>query len=292
MTSWTEFKARFDEIGAVPATLGGVIGAPSILSLAQSAYEAQDLNAPLQAILDAYNQGVASAAAIMEPPLTPIVTGFGRFFGWDLHLQPHWRHLFVLCTIYLLAQIRIRRTEKNGGMHYWIDLSVAALFALAGCLAAGTISTDGGWWAQGLIAAWPLSMYWLGQSSAIIVGHEFEETFAAFERGKSFSYALGYVGAGTVIALGRAGRDLLMVVPPYFVFGFVLGAVLSFVPVIGEGAGVAALAVFAIIAGVHFLRVGKRTGSRYLTRLGLTVLGGYAAAGVVYGIDIVVKIIA
>ena len=154
------------------------------------------------------------------------------------------------------------------------------------------ISPSGGWWAQGLIAAWPLSMFWFGQASANIVGHEFARTFAGFERGRGFSYTLGYVAAGSAIALVSAGKDLLIVVPPYFIIGFVLGAALSFVPVIGDGAGVAALAVFAIIAGVHFLRMGRRQSQRYMTRLGLTMLGGYAAAVVVYGIDIVLKLMA
>lgn len=288
---WAEVKGRLDDIGAVPATLGGVIGAPSILSLLQSAYAAQGLSAPLQAIVDGYNQGVATVAAFIEPPLTLVVTGFGRLFGWDIDVHAHWRHLFVLCTIYLLAQVRIRRSEK-GGLRYWVDLPVAALFALIGCLAAGTISPSGGWWAQGLIAAWPLSMFWFGQAAANIVEHEFARTFAGFERGRGFSYALGYVGAGSAIALGRAGRDLLIVVPPYFVIGFALGAALSFVPMIGDGAGVAALAVFAIIAGAHFLRIGVSQGQRYLTRLGLTMLGGYAAAAIVYGIDVVLKLAA
>lgn len=291
MKRWAEVKRRLDDIGAVPATLGGVIGAPSILSLLQSAYEAKALSAPFQAIVDGYNQGIASAAAIIEPALAPLVTGVGRVFGWDLDLHTHWRHLFVLCTIYLLAQIRIRRTEK-GGLKNWADLLVEMLFALIGCLAAGTISPKGGWWAQGLIAAWPLSMIWFGQAAVHIVGHEFTRTFAGFERGKGVSYTLGYVAAGSAIALGRASRDLLIVVPPYFIIGFVLGAALSFVPVIGEGAGVAALAVFAIIAGVHFLRIGIGQDQRYLTRLGLTMLGGYAAAALVYGTDIFLKLVA
>lgn len=286
-----EDKRRLDDIGAVPATLSGVIGAPSIVSLLQSAYEAKGLSAPFQVIVDGYNQGIESAAAIIEPVLTPLVAWVGSLFGWDVELHAHWRHLFVLCTIYLLAQIRIRRSEK-GGSWYWIDLPVATLFALIGCLAAGTISPGGGWWAQGLIAAWPLSMYWFGLASANIVSHEFARTFSGFERGKGFSYALGYVAAGSAIALGRAGRDLLIVVPPYFAIGFLLGAALSFVPVIGDGAGVAALAVFAILAGVHFLRVGASQGEPYLTRLGMTMLGGYAAAALVYGIDIVLKLAA
>ncbi|MEQ9586473.1 MAG: hypothetical protein RJS97_00625 [Parvibaculaceae bacterium] len=291
MKRWAEIRKRLDDIGAVPATLGGLIGAPSILSLLQSTYEARDMSAPLQAVVDSYNQAIASAADIIEPALTPVVAWTGRLFGWDVDLHPHWRHLFVLCMIYLFAQFRIRRTEK-GGLRNWTDLPVGMLFALIGCLAAGMISPRGGWWAQGLIAAWPLSMFWFGQASANIMGHEFTRTFAGFERGKGFSFTLGYIVAGVAIALGRAGRDLLIVVPPYFVIGFILGSALSFVPVIGDGAGVAALAVFAIIAGVHFLRIGMRQDEGYMTRLGLTMLGGYAAAAGVYGIDIVLKLTA
>ena len=289
MKRWVEIKKRLDDIGAVPATLGGVIGAPSILSLLQSTYEARDLSTPLQAVVDSYNQGVASAAAIVEPAFLPLVAWVGRLFGWEVVLYAHWRHLFVLCMIYLFAQFRIRRTEK-GGLRNWIDLPLGMLFALIGCLAAGMISPKGGWWAQGLIAAWPLSLFWFGQASANIVGHGFARTFAGFERGRGFSYTVGYVVAGSAMALGSAGRDLLIVVPPYFIVGFVLGAALSFVPVIGDGAGIAALAVFAVIAGVHFLRIGRSQNQRYMTRLGLTMLGGYAAAAVVYGIDIVLKL--
>jgi hypothetical protein len=291
MKRWAQIKKRLDDIGAVPATLGGLIGAPSILSLLQSTYEARDLSTPLQAVVDSYNQSIASVAAIIEPALTPLVTWVGRLFGWEVDLHAHWRHLFVLCMIYLFAQLRIRRTEK-GGLRNWTDLPLGMLFALVGCLAAGMISPKGGWWAQGLIAAWPLSMFWLGQASANIVGHEFARTFAGFERGRGFSHTLGYVVAGSAMALGSAGRDLLIVVPPYFIIGFVLGAALSFVPVIGDGAGVTALAVFAILAGIHFLRIGRLQNQRYMTRLGLTMLGGYAAAAFVYGIDIVLKLTA
>lgn len=291
MKRWDQIKKRLDDFGAVPATLGGLIGAPSILSLLQSIYEARDLSTPLQAVVDSYNQGIASAAAIIEPALTPLVTWVGRMFGWEVDLHTHWRHLFVLCMIYLLAQLRIRRTEKDG-LRNWTDLPLGMVFALVGCLAAGMISPEGSWWAQGLIAAWPLSMFWFGQASANIVGHEFARTFAGFERGRGLSYTLGYVVAGSVIALGSAARDLLIVVPPYFIIGFILGAALSFVPVIGDGAGVAALAIFAIIAGIHFLRIGRRQNQRYMIRLGLTMLGGYAAAAFVYGIDIVLKLTA
>lgn len=289
MKRWAQIKKRLDDIGAVPATLGGLIGAPSILSLLQSTYETRDLSTPLQAVVDSYNQGIASAAAIIEPALTPLVAWVGRMFGWEVYLHTHWRHLFVLCMIYLFAQLRIRRTEKSG-LRNWTDLPLGMLFALVGCLAAGMISPKGSWWAQGLIAAWPLSMFWFGQASANMVGHEFVRTFAGFERGRGLSYTLGYVVAGSAMALGSAGRDLLIVVPPYFIIGFVMGAALSFVPVIGDGAGVSALAIFAIITGVHFLRIGMRQNQRYMTRLGLTMLGGYAATAFVYGIDTVLKL--
>jgi hypothetical protein len=131
MKRWAQIKKRLDDIGAVPATLGGLIGAPSILSLLQSTYEARDLSTPLQAVVDSYNQSIASAAAIIEPALTPLVTWVGRLFGWEVDLHAHWRHLFVLCMIYLFAQLRIRRTEK-GGLRNWTDLPLGNAVRLCG----------------------------------------------------------------------------------------------------------------------------------------------------------------
>lgn len=95
-------------------------------------------------------------------------------------------------------------------------------------------------------------------------------------------FKVGYTGAAVVIGSLRAMRGLLIVTPPYFGLGFLLGAGLSIVPWLGERAGIAGFAAFCTLVGAYFLRTGLQQRSSYELRLGLTLLGGFAVAGVLY----------
>ncbi|MGE0625569.1 MAG: hypothetical protein AB7I04_24065 [Pseudomonadales bacterium] len=273
----------------VPALFGAVLGTPSIVSLAQAAFDAGNLYAPAQALLDSYNDGLHVVSRVIEPLVLPAIERFGSWFGWNLVLAPHWLHLFVLCLIFMTAQVRTRRQESVRASGF-VDIPFLFFGALIGCLLAGTVPPTGGWWAQGLIAGLPLFFAWFAMAAANLFPDEIGALLAEKPERPGLGFTVGYTGAAVFFGGLRAMRKLLIVTPPYFGLGFLLGAGLSIVPWLGERAGIAGLAAFCTFAGVHFLRTGLKRRSSYDLRLGLTLLGGFAAAGLLFLLSVLVAL--
>jgi hypothetical protein len=277
-------KGGLSGLGFIPAVFGTLFGTPSVVSLARATFSLRDLHGPIREIIDAYNDGLAFMGGLVEPLIRPPLAWFGGLFGWEIALNPNWRHLFVLCMVFVLANARSRLQE---GRRPWalLDLVPAALGALIGSAIAGTVPWDGGWWAQGLIAALPLTLGWLAWTAANLFGFEIGGRLAqAPARARSLA-ALGH----TARAVGGGVRSvlfqMLMVVPPYFVFGFAAGALLSLIPGLKTSAGIVGLGAFLVFAGAGFLRAGLKQGEPSLVRSGLGILGGFLGAGLIFALD-------
>jgi hypothetical protein len=136
--------------------------------------------------------------------------------------------------------------------------------ALIGALVSGIMPLQGGWWAQGVSAAAP--------------------TLALFS----------FFGGATVLSGGDPADKTPIGAAALFILiagalAFALGAGLSFVPGLGAGAGVIALAVIVALFGAGFLAGGLIKNDRGDAALGLTILGGFASAGLVLVADLAVK---
>jgi hypothetical protein len=226
---------------------------------------------------------------LVEPVIRPPLAWIGGLFGWELALNPNWRHLFVLCMVFVLANARSR---LQGGGRPWalLDLVPAALGALVGSAAAGAVPWDGGWWAQGLIAALPLTLGWLAWTAANLFGSEIGGRLAQAPSGASALAALGHAARAVGEGVGSVLSQMLIVVPPYFVIGFAAGAILSLVPGLGTSAGIVALGAFLVFVGVGFLRSGLKQGEPSLVRSGLGILGGFLGAGLIFALDAALRL--
>lgn len=131
----------------------------------------------------------------------------------------------------------------------------------------GLIPLDAGWWAQGLAAAAPwIVVFAMGGAVTLLLlalGLIHGDV-----RDALFSFAMGAEVAGVAFALGAA---------------------LSFVPALSLGAGLIASALALTAIGLFFLLGGLNRGDRQSARLGLTLLGGFAAAAMIVVADLVAR---
>lgn len=289
--SWREASK---ELGYFPALFSTVFGTPAIVSLIQIAFVTGDLAAPLQTIIDAYQQGMAAFGAIVEPLIQSVLDALVRV---DLQLQPHWRHFLVMAATLWLAGMRtlVLNTQQHDFSKDFLPATLfvalrlargAALIAL-GCVAVGLVRLDGGWWAQGLIA-------WLA-AATMLAGSDVHITLSVLYGNKA-GFSVGVLD-DLFNTLSLVGRFAPFSVLP----AFALGALLSFVPGFGDSAAIVVvmtlLTMLGLIALLAGLAAGSRTSflsdevgagdarrSRNLMRYSLGLLGGFMGAALVFAL--------
>lgn len=247
-----------------------VAAGPSILSILQAVFVEHRLGPAFQWIVDGYNSLLAVVGAIIEPLIQPAIDWLNQTFDWSLALQPHWRPLFVLMTLLPTA---FARTLRGPGELKWIQLVPMVIGSLLGALAAGLAPLSGGWWVQGLSAAAPLAGVLVIAGAVNLAGQVKPQAPRASEK-------------------KRRGKNPSLAIVSWL---FVSGAALSFVPGLERGAGmltlaaaVALLGAVFVVMGVFMARVGPEPdtkSARMVTRVGLTVLGGFITAGAIVAVD-------
>lgn len=258
------------DLGWFPMLLVG-LGGFSILTILEQGVFRQpfELVQIFQWPLDGYHRVMQLLGAIVEPLIQPRIDWVNSRRNWSLTLDPVWRPLFALCMVFVMALIRTEMRTKvrtARGIQDDIDLSqftIAALIGAASFVAAiflAVFASVAGWIAQGAIAFVPVVTVAL--IFAIPVGLTGD-----------WIQALGILSGFGAIAL---------------VF-FAIGAGLYFAPGLSEGAGLFALGALIALLGAVSVRVGLITAHRYFTRLGLTILGGFVAAGLILGADFGLK---
>lgn len=162
----------------------------------------------------------------------------------------------------------------------WVThvLQVPAL--VLGALAAGAAIPVGGWLEQGLAAALPILFFQCFKA----VGHAIEAIVFALLRSPNFKEAMRQVTEPLPIGVLFGG------------VGFALGACLSFVPGLDRAGEVVALAGVVGMWGLNLAWAGlsRITGDRIqdllTARSGLTMLGGFVAAGIIAAVDVAVRL--
>ena len=239
-----------------------VVGGTSVLALFETVFVDHKLIAVFQWIVDGYRRIASVAGAVVEPLLQPLVDAVNAQVHLNLHLDPHWRPLFILGMVFVIG---LARSSWRSGDRK--DAVLAVVFigagALVGAFVSGLMPLEGGWWAQGLSAALP--------------------TVALFM----------FFGLATIFSSGPGERTPISAAALFILLSgaiaFAIGAALSFVPGLETGAGVIALATIIALFGVGFLWDGLAKNDRGDAALGLTILGGFASAGLVLAADIALK---
>jgi hypothetical protein len=240
-----------------------VVGGTSVLALLETVFVEHRLIALFQWIVDGYDRIATLAAAMIEPLLLPLIDWLNAQLHLSVQLAPHWRPLFILGMVLVvgLARGAWRSGHRRDAV---LAILVIGAGALIGALVSGLMPVEGGWWAQGLGAAAPtLALFaFFGAAAALSGGDPADST---------------PIGAAALFIL-IAGA-----------LAFALGAGLSFVPGLNTGAGVMALAAIIGLFGAGFFWLGLANNDRGDAALGLTILGGFASAGLVLVADLAVK---
>jgi len=265
-----------DDVGWVWLTFASLVSAPSILSLLQMIFEHRYVEA-LQWIVDGYNDILAVVGGAIEPHVRPAIEWLNARLDWRLELHGHWRPLFVVTMLIGLGAIR------NAWQHGFYGLALRygaglTLGALLGALIAGLAPLDGEWRWQGLAAAAPVTMAYAATGLQQLI------------TARSATLRAWHV-AGALIAVA--------------LLTFAVGAGLSFVPGMSDGAGLLSVGILVLYLGLSNLLIALfrrdltesfagASGDAlqvYQARYGLLTLGGFIAAGLIVAADAVLKLL-
>jgi hypothetical protein len=246
---------------------GSLVGGPSILSLLQAIFVSHRLTPVLQELLDAYNRLLALIAVQIEPSILLAVDWITQRWDLSLALQTHWRAIFALSLMTVVADIR---SNWNAGVYLRMLIygTLGLLGALAGCVIAGLTPLDHGWWAHGLIAAAPRALSMLALTTSMTIEASVVKNW--------------------MTPLESFRRHLWRTIV-LSVTAFALGAGLWFVPGLQTGAGILALLLMTLWTAIDSARSGLRAADESALRYGLTLGGGFALAFAILIADTLIK---
>lgn len=256
-----------EDFGSFPLLLIG-LGGFSILAV----FEQGVLGRPLELVqilqwpLDGYHRIMRLIGNVMEPLIQPAITWLNSQLNWDLRLDTVWRPLFALGMVVGLSWSRTGFQEGTA-VRGTLEGGAITFGALVGSLLAGSIPADGGWWVQGLRTAAPLAGLFVVVNTAVPRLAMFRPTSALADR------PIEKIITGSMILI--AGSFLLGGI------AFVIAASLSFVPGFSFTAGLVTLAGFIALFGLLFFVAGTSDADPVNARFGLTILGGFLAAGLI-----------
>lgn len=133
----------------------------------------------LLAVLEELEKDYSLFFGIFEPPIKQALAILNTYVGWDLQLEPHWKHVFALNWVYFSANGRTDVRYRQ----YWSDAIASYvegfLIALVVGVLSGVAALDG---ANLAIAFWPIVGF--------ILYHLSFQTSGAGVRGFLWRYAL------------------------------------------------------------------------------------------------------
>lgn len=258
-------------LGWLPALFTTVVGAPSVLAILEMTIDGFRLSSAFQWIVDGYHRLTAIMSRLVEPLVAPAIEWLSNWIKVELTLHEHWRPIFL---IGLLVATGFMRNEwiKGRRINTFIAGGVMAFGILFGSIVAGLVPLNGGWWAQGLIAALPIVGLWL----MIGIGGFFMPFYYTI-RGGIFAFFWGNVQAAFVV-----GVLLFVVAAATYGLGLLLtGQSLN--------TGIAVLAALVLLYGLGSLLAGLLNPHIESAINGLTILGGGAIATVIIMVDQLLK---
>lgn len=252
-------REAINDFGWLPLVLLGISGGLSIIDITEKAVlHSLSLITPFQVVLDSYHRLTQVIGEVVEPLFQPVVDWINALFHWHLQLQPFWRSLFVLGMVLVAG---LARTEVRAGRFVLavLLLLMMGLGALAGAIVVGLLRFEGGWLVQGLAAALPVALLFFSAGVASVL-------FQLAPPSRPVAAWLSFV-------------QWLQFTLRFGAIAFLLGIAFSFVA--GEAAGILVLGVALAVLGGAQLSWGLSHADRDFTRTGLSVLGGFVAAGLI-----------
>ena len=242
---------------------GIVVGFPSVALIVQRVFVDRSVSVLAQGILDSYNAALETFGSLFEPFLLVGMSVLNEALGYHLELNSVWRPLFVPDLIILLSATRLgfRLKERASTVS---SLVLGFAMALIGCVIASAMLKESSWLSQAFLSALPFFSLMLGQFAGRLL-----ISLATLDFAEAANTA------------GRAASRL----PAYF-FGPALVTLLLLAFGAPErGAGILGLGIFVSMLGAFFVAWGMQSKLIARTRFGLTVLGPFVGASLLYLID-------
>lgn len=256
-------REAFADLGWFWLVFTAIVGGPSLLALLQTVFIDHRLVDALQWIVDGYNAILTVLGGALEPHLRALVDAIGRLFNWEIRLHPHWRPLLVLAVLFPSSVCRSYWKLGNYGAAVGAGFILSA-GALIGSVAAGVVALDGSFLSLALTGAIPTATLVFATGIAMAC-FDPEKTLRRWPNWlliPGLSLALG----GVAFAIATLSLRDPKPWPP--------------------GAGLLAFAFIVFtLGGVPSLL----EGGRFMRRMGLTVLGGFIAAGAILAADALIK---
>ena len=258
-------KEACRDFGWLPSLFVTVVGAPSILSLAAALIKDFRLAVAFRWIVDGYLKSLDVMSSIANPAILQIGSLINKSFDPARHLHGHWRELFLLNIVVISSFLRSLWEAQQ----YKQLLGFGAIVgggAMLGSLLAGTIPPDGG-----------------------ARNHDWVLTASAGSQ--ALFFWLFYFGIKTIEwPTARAGR--------WFTAALVIGVVFIVMAVasgvwLGQpwlvsapvSIGVLLFGILLFCAGVAMLAGGLWENDLAMTRVGITITGGFFLAASIFAIN-------
>ncbi len=259
------FVELIKDIGWFPMLLIGLGGFSTLAIIEQGILgEPLQLVQVLQWPLDGFHRAMRLLGSGVEPLIQPVLGWLNAALGWSLTLNPIWRPLFALGMVFAMGFARASWQEGERGKAIYFGLAFGG-GALIGAAIAGLAPAEAGWAAQGVRAGAPIA----GLFAVFLLAHAAREAL----QGK-------LTEAGKTLA----GASLFLLI--FGGAGYAVAAGLSLVPGLSHAAGILTLGGFVALIGLQTLSGGLGSGNNQtVARVGLTILGGFFAAGMILVAD-------
>ena len=252
-------EARSD-FSLVYRVLSPIVTGIAIWRLGRQTFDMGTLSAPFALIMDGYTTAAQILLGWLDHPLQAALTWLGSIVGWRPTLYPHWKDVLVVIGLFAAA---MGRAERRHGWRKigWIAPGFLTIGALLAALTAGVLPLQSNdLTTQVLIAVTP-AILWLSLACAVpfspIDPTPWRSVGIALSATATYAFMLGFLTV--MISMAKTA-----------------------------GAGLIAMAIVVFIQGVVGI-LGLLAGDRHAGTTGLTILGGLAAAALLFGGDAALK---
>jgi len=248
---------RWMDFGAIPMLLAGA-GGLSLLDILEGVFIRDSLqwSTPVHWLMVGYDRIVSIISAVLDPVLQPAVRWLAETLDVPLQLQPWWRSIFVLGMIAVSSRVRVWLGSKDAVS---IGLAVSAtIVMILGAVVAGLVPSSSGWQFQ----------FW--GTFAPMMAITFTVTMPSVE-----FHSKGLTALRERISLWSSQSFFLALVSALLQYA------LSFSPILSENRGLVALGILVFGLGLLMAMAVFDGDHRFAAdgRVGLSILGGFAAAG-------------
>ncbi|MEO1555867.1 MAG: hypothetical protein AAFS01_05515 [Pseudomonadota bacterium] len=275
-TQKSDHSGAWRDLGWFPKLYAGLVGAPSVLALVQMARADFKLSYLFQWIVDGYNAVMFEISAWIEPFIVPIIEHLNDILGLSLSLGAHWRPIFLVLMMLIIALARPNMRWENK----WNALFIV-VFGLGGAalsaISFGLLPIDSGWFVQALGAAAVIT---------IIV--------MCFSLGSALRLALHRNWTAEESLFKTQREEVLNTLKMTLPFAVFLGAVMFMIcgaiyAFAGIADGLAILSLAFLIGALGVLML--RGTDDVAIKAGMTIMSGYVLAAGIMGADLLVRVL-